>query len=82
MIKHQPKILFYVSDIGYPSVTEAISEIIDEFQGICTIVGPTPTFSGNYDQILGNSQTATGIIAAEDSQICNIQNAFIINAMT
>jgi hypothetical protein len=45
-------------------------------------VGPTPTFSGNCDQILGNSQTATGIIAAGDSQICNIQNAFIINAMT
>ena len=73
---------YNVTDIGYPSVTEAISEIIDEFSGISTIVGPTPTFSGNCDQILGNSQTATGIIAAGDSQICNIQNAFIINAMT
>ena len=65
-----------------PSVTEAIFEMIDEFQGISTIVGPIPTFSGDCTQILGASQTATGTIAAGESQTCNIQNTFIINAMT
>ena len=73
---------YNVTDIGYPSVTAAISEIIDEFSGISSIVGPTPTFSGDCTQILGNAQTATGTIAAGESQTCNIQNAFIINAMT
>jgi len=72
---------YNVTDIGYPSVTDALSEIIDEFQGISTII-QTTTFSGDCTQILNNLQTATGIIAAGDSQICNIQNAFIINAMT
>ena len=72
---------YNVTDIGYPSVTDALSEIIDEFQGISTII-QTTTFSGDCTQILINLQTATGTIAAGDSQICNIQNAFIINAMT
>jgi len=72
---------YNVTDIGYPSVTDALSEIIDEFQGISTII-QTTTFSGDCTQILNNLQTATGTIAAGDSQICNIQNAFIINAMT
>jgi hypothetical protein len=74
--------LYNVSDIGYPSVPEAISEIFDKFQGISSILGPIPTFSGDCTQILGNAQTATGTIAAGESQTCNIQNAFIINAMT
>jgi hypothetical protein len=73
---------YNVTDIGYPSVSEALSEIFDEFQGISSILGPTPTFSGDCEQILGFSQRANGTIAAGDSQTCNIQNAFIINAMT
>src|SRR5215204_3350908 len=70
--------LYNVSDIGYPSISLALSAVINQFQtGI--IVGPTPTFSGECTQILGNVQTATGTIAAGDSQTCNIQNAFVVN---
>ena len=70
---------YNVTDIGYPSVTEAISEIFDEFAGITSIIGPTPTFSGDCEQpILGFSQRANGTIAAGDSQTCNIENAFQI----
>ena len=69
---------YNVTDIGYPSVTDALSEIIDEFQGISTII-QTTTFSGDCTQILNNLQTATGTIAAGDSQTCNIENAFTVN---
>ena len=73
---------YNVTDIGYPSVSEALSEIFDEFQGISSILGPTPIFSGDCEQILGFSQRANGTIAAGESQTCNIENAIIINAMT
>jgi hypothetical protein len=72
---------YNVTDIGYPSVSLALSEIFDEFQGISSIV-PIITFSGDCEQILGFSQRANGTIAAGDSQTCNIQNAFLVNAMT
>jgi hypothetical protein len=72
---------YNVTDIGYPSVPLALSEIFDEFQGISSIV-PIITFSGDCEQILGFSQRANGTIAAGDSQTCNIQNAFLVNAMT
>ena len=71
--------LYNVSDIGYPSVSQALSAVITQFPTITSIVGPIPTFSGDCDVILGNSQTATGTIAAGDSQTCNIENAFIVN---
>ena len=73
---------YNVTDIGYPSVSDALSEILDEFSGISAIFVQPQHFQEIVNQILGNSQTATGTIAAGDSQTCNIQNAFIINAMT
>ena len=73
---------YNVSDIGYPSVSQAISAIITSgVFGVTSIVGPTPTFSGDCEQILGISQRANGTIAAGDSQTCNIQNAFIVNGL-
>ena len=68
---------YNVTDIGYPSVSLALSEIFDEFQGISSIV-PIITFSGDCEQILGFSQRANGTIAAGDSQICVIDNGFIV----
>ena len=69
---------YNVTDIGYPSSSQALSAVIAQFPTITSIV-PNIIFTGNCDQILGASQTATGTIAAGDSQTCNIQNAFIIN---
>jgi hypothetical protein len=73
--------LYNVIDEGYPSVSEALSAVTAEFQ-TGSIVGPIVTFSGDCTQILETPRTATGTIAAGESQTCNIQNAFIINAMT
>ena len=71
---------YNVTEIGYPYVSQAISAIITSglFGGL-NILGPTPTFSGDCEQILGFSQRANGTIAAGDSQICNIQNAIIVD---
>ncbi len=71
--------LYNVSDIGYPSVSDAVFAVITHFPTITSINGPTPTFSGDCTQLLGNAQTVTGTIAAGESQTCNIQNAFIVN---
>jgi hypothetical protein len=64
-----------VSDIGYPSVSQALSAVIAQFPTITSIV-PLPTFSGDCTQILGRASVT---IAAGDSQTCNIANAFIVN---
>ena len=69
---------YNVTDIGYPSSSQALSAVIAQFPTITSIV-PNIIFSGNCDQILGASQTATGTIAAGDSQTCNIENAFTVN---
>ena len=68
---------YNVTDIGYPSVPDALFAVIDEFD--LTGITPIITFTGNCEQILGVSQTANGTIAAGDSQICNIENGFIVN---
>jgi hypothetical protein len=70
--------VYNVTDIGYPSSSQALSAVIAQFPTITSIV-PNIIFSGNCDQILGASQTATGTIAAGDSQTCNIENAFTVN---
>ena len=72
---------YNVSDIGYPSLSQALSAVINSplFPGITSTVGPTPTFSGDCEQILGISQRANGTIAAGESQTCNIENAIIVN---
>jgi len=72
---------YNVSDIGYPSVSQAISAIITSGIFGVTSISPIPTFSGDCEQILGISQRANGTIAAGDSQTCNIQNAFIVNGV-
>ena len=72
---------YNVTDIGYPSVSEALSAVITAFQGqgLTSITGPIPTFSGDCEQILGFSQRANGTIAAGESQTCNIENAITVN---
>ena len=66
---------YNVSDIQYPSVSQALSAVIAQFPTITSIV-PLPTFSGDCTQILGRASVT---IAAGDSQTCNIANAFIVN---
>ena len=70
--------LYNVSDIGYPSVSDALAAVIAQFQ-LSSTLGPIPIFSGDCTQILGNAQTARGTIAAGESQTCNIVNAFEVN---
>ena len=72
---------YNVSDIGYPSVSQAISAIITSGVFGVTSITPFPIFSGDCEQILGISQRANGTIAAGDSQTCNIQNAFLVNGL-
>src|SRR5215204_4558848 len=71
--------LYNVSDIGYPSISQAVGAVIAQFPTITSVLGPNPTFSGDCTVILGNAQTARGTIAAGESQTCNIENAFTIN---
>ena len=73
--------LYNVSDIGYPSVSQALSAVIAQFQGqgLTSILGPIPIFSGDCTQILGDSQRASVTIAAGDSKTCNIVNTFRVN---
>src|SRR5215203_96376 len=71
--------LYNVSDIGYPSISQAVGAVIAELPTITSVLGPNPTFSGDCTVILGNAQTARGTIAAGESQTCNIENAFTIN---
>jgi hypothetical protein len=72
---------YNVSDIGYPSVSQALSAVIAQFQGqgLTSILGPIPIFSGDCTQILGDSQRASVTIAAGDSKTCNIENAFRVS---
>src|SRR5215207_1878947 len=70
--------LYNVSDIGYPSISQAVGAVIAELPTITSVLGPNPTFSGDCTVILGNAQTARGTIAAGESQTCNIENAFTI----
>ena len=72
--------VYNVSDIGYPSSSQALSAVIAAFQGQgLTSITPNIIFSGDCTVILGASQTATGTIAAGESQTCNIENAFRVN---
>src|SRR5215204_4196865 len=71
--------LYNVSDIGYPSISQAVGAVIAQFPTITSVLGLNPTFSGDCTVILGNAQTARGTIAAGESQTCNIENAFTIN---
>ena len=70
--------LYNVSDIGYPSVSEALSAVITQFPAISSIVGPIPTFSGDCTQTGAASFSATGDIAAGGQETCNIVNNFVI----
>jgi hypothetical protein len=66
---------YNVSDIGYPSVSQALSAVRAQFPTITSII-PLPTFSGDCTQILGRASIT---IEAGDSQTCNIANAFLVN---
>ena len=67
---------YNVTDIGYPSVPDALFAVINEF-GL-TGITPIITFTGNCEQIPNFIQRANGTIAAGDSQICVIDNGFIV----
>ncbi|HEU5461774.1 MAG TPA: hypothetical protein VFU79_05835 [Nitrososphaeraceae archaeon] len=70
---------YNVTDIGYPSVSQALSAVINSPLFPVTSIVPTITFSGDCEQILGFSQRANGTIAAGESQTCNIENGFLVN---
>ena len=66
---------YQVSETEDLSIQGAFSAVVAQFPEIGGIVGPILTFSGDCDPAAG-----TGTITAGESQTCNIENAFTLNA--